>query len=85
MNSAPTVPPPRPSRPPVAWTRLGGFLLLLAVVFGAAWLAGSLVGPVAPGLHPSAPPERGGPDEDGGGGGGHTHGMGRVPYVNGHR
>jgi hypothetical protein len=60
-----------------AAVKLGGFLLLLAVVFGGAYAVGTQVGPIAPGPgHTStpAPPSPGG----GGGGGGGMH-MGWMP------
>ncbi|MCZ7456905.1 hypothetical protein [Streptomyces sp. WMMC940] len=50
---------------------LCGFLLLLAVVFAGSYSVGSLVGPVAPGMH-STP--SGGAVEDDGTGHGHGHG-----------
>ena len=54
--------------------KLGGFLLLLAVVFGGAYAVGTQVGPIAPGPgHTSTPP----PPSPGGGGGG-MH-MGWMP------
>jgi hypothetical protein len=47
-------------RPPAA---LAGFLLLLAVLFAAAWTAGRAAGPVAPDTHraPSVGHGHGGP------------------------
>jgi hypothetical protein len=44
---------------------LCGFLLLLAVVFAASYVAGSAVGPVAPGMHGTSDSKGG----DGGTGG----------------
>ncbi|MFD9213894.1 hypothetical protein ACIOWI_31795 [Streptomyces sp. NPDC087659] len=59
----------RKAAPPPA---LCGFLLLLAVVFAVSHAAGAAVGPVAPGMHTTAP----GGAEDGGPppGTGHGHG-----------
>lgn len=44
---------------------LGGFVLLLALMFAAAYAAGALAGPVNPHLHPV----RGGVEKSGHGGG----------------
>ncbi|MFF8866111.1 hypothetical protein ACF08B_29105 [Streptomyces sp. NPDC015139] len=54
---------PRTLLPP---PRLCGFLLLLVLVFSAAYAVGSAAGPVAPGMHGSG---------GGGGSGGGTHDM----------
>ncbi|MDI9888909.1 hypothetical protein QMZ92_32310 [Streptomyces sp. HNM0645] len=48
---------------------LCGFLLLLAVVFAGSYWVGTLVGPVAPGMH--ATPSGGAGEDDGAG---HGHG-----------
>ena len=58
---------------PTPYARLVGFVLLLAVLFGAAYGVGTLVGPVAPGLHPSSTPDEGRSPDGGGSGGGHGH------------
>ncbi|SDN14099.1 hypothetical protein [Streptomyces wuyuanensis] len=65
----PALPALRGALPPPA---LCGFLLLLAVVFAGSYAVGSLVGPVAPGMH-SAPSD-GAAEDDGSGGTGHGHG-----------
>ncbi|MHA7960465.1 hypothetical protein ACX9I7_22180 [Streptomyces sp. L500] len=36
---------------PLPYATLAGFVLLLAVLFGVSYAAGSAAGPVAPGLH----------------------------------
>jgi hypothetical protein len=60
-----------------AAVKLGGFLLLLAVVFGGAYAAGARVGPIAPGpAHTSTPAP---PNPGGGGGGGGMHMGGMLP------
>ncbi|NJP64756.1 hypothetical protein [Streptomyces spiramenti] len=64
-----------PARPPSATAVLRapatGFVALLALLFAAALATGSLLGPVAPGMHPGAGPAA--TVEDGG----HGHGGGR--------
>ncbi|WP_171167373.1 hypothetical protein [Streptomyces sp. I05A-00742] len=62
---------PRHSLSP--YTLLTGFVLLLAALFGVAYAAGSVAGPVSPGMHRDG----GGPASDpgSGGGGGGMDGM----------
>ncbi|AOP47323.1 hypothetical protein [Streptomyces lydicus] len=53
-----------------------GFVALLAVLFALSYTAGSLTGPVAPGLRPADGSPAGGPEPSGGGDMGGMHGMG---------
>lgn len=55
-----------------------GFIALLAVLFALSYAAGTLAGPVAPGLHPAGGNRTGGssPADDGDMGG--MHGMGAA-------
>ncbi|MFH8683457.1 hypothetical protein [Streptomyces lydicus] len=53
-----------------------GFVALLAVLFALSYTAGSLAGPVAPGLRPAGGSPAGGPEPSGGGDMGGMHGMG---------
>lgn len=68
-GAASALPALRGALPPPA---LCGFLLLLAVVFAGSYAVGSLVGPVAPGMHSA--PFGGAAKDDGSGGTGHGHG-----------
>ncbi|MFF7409642.1 hypothetical protein [Streptomyces lydicus] len=53
-----------------------GFVALLAVLFALSYTAGSLAGPVAPGLRPAGGSPADGPEPSGGGDMGGMHGMG---------
>ncbi|MFI9722204.1 hypothetical protein ACIHFE_21495 [Streptomyces sp. NPDC052396] len=57
--------------PLTPYAALTGFVLLLAVVFGAAYAAGSAAGPVAPGMHRTGGGSAPGSGSGGGGGGSH--------------
>ncbi|MEV5510317.1 hypothetical protein [Streptomyces orinoci] len=54
---------------------LTGFVLLLAMVFGAAYAAGSAAGPVAPGMHRTGGGSAPAPGSGSGNGGGGSHDM----------
>ncbi|MBB5928400.1 hypothetical protein [Streptomyces echinatus] len=70
---------PRGAAPPPA---LCGFLLLLALVFTVSYAVGAAAGPVAPGMHGTAP-GGGGDGDDGGSGGPDMDDMG-GPHGGGH-
>jgi hypothetical protein len=58
---------------------LCGFLLLLALVFGASYAVGSAVGPVWPGMHGNGSAGSGSGGGSSGGGGGSGGGMEDMP------
>ncbi|MEU3355378.1 hypothetical protein [Streptomyces sp. NPDC037389] len=65
----------RLARPPLRpYATLAGFVLLLAVLFGVSYAAGSAAGPVAPGLH-----RVGGATPGSGSGSGTDGNMGGMP------
>nr|WP_307531098.1 hypothetical protein [Streptomyces umbrinus] len=70
MNAAPVAALRKPVPPPA----LCGFLLLLALMFVASYVAGAAVGPVAPGMHETGTSR----DGDGGGDGGGDSGGGGM-------
>ncbi|GGU61383.1 hypothetical protein GCM10010211_27940 [Streptomyces albospinus] len=61
-----------PARPVI------GFLALLALLFALSYAAGTVVGPVAPGLHPADRPRTGTTEPTGDGGMGGMPGMGSM-------